>query len=177
MTWLRRMLARFRQLSNAERWLFLKAYARIFLIDLELRRHGFAYATRRSVRFEAGLRPTATADQMARARCYARWLEAAARYHVVRAHCLHRALTLHQWLREDGVPSEPCIGVRRDGRELRAHAWVELGGDVVNDDPSAVATFIPLRRLSTPPAATTADTDGSPEGDLSSFNMRALGWQ
>lgn len=95
-----------------------------------------------------------TVAQVARARSYAACLERAARYQVSAAHCLQRSLALHWWLRLEGLPSELRIGVRKDGGELRAHAWVELAGTVVNDGPDDVRAFTPLN--SPAEASTTA---------------------
>jgi hypothetical protein len=86
-----------------------------------------------------------TAQELARARRYAGWLRALGSGWPLRAHCLPRALALHFWLRREGIPSEVCIGVRKEDGALRAHAWVELGGLVVDDLPLAVAPFRPLR--------------------------------
>jgi hypothetical protein len=60
---------------------------------------------------------------------------------VIPAHCLHRSLTLHHWLRGEGLPSTLQVGVRKDGDALRAHAWIELGGAAVDDEPASVAAF------------------------------------
>jgi hypothetical protein len=68
----------------------------------------------------------------------------AARSHVVEARCLHQSLALHAWLRRERLPSELRIGVRKSYDELIAHAWIELGGQVVNDGPDRVAEFSPL---------------------------------
>lgn len=40
---------------------------------------------------------------------------------------LPRALAAHAMLRRRGVASRVCLGVARDGGEVSAHAWVELG--------------------------------------------------
>jgi len=87
------------------------------------------------------------ADHFRRANEYARYLEIAARYHPVRARCLHRALALHEWLRREGLPSDLRLGVRRDADELKAHAWVELAGRLVRDGPAEIAEFTPLERI------------------------------
>ena len=39
--------------------------------------------------------------------------------------CLRRSLVLTALLRQRGRPAVVCVGVRKDGDELRAHAWVE----------------------------------------------------
>jgi transglutaminase superfamily protein len=49
--------------------------------------------------------------------------------------CLPRALALHAMLRRRGITSRLCLGVAREGRELTAHAWVEVGGNKIVSDP------------------------------------------
>ena len=41
--------------------------------------------------------------------------------------CLPRALAAHAMLRRRGIASRLCLGVARHGRELAAHAWIEVG--------------------------------------------------
>ena len=45
--------------------------------------------------------------------------------------CLPRALAAHAMLRRRGIASRLCLGVARDGGELAAHAWVEIGEDKI----------------------------------------------
>jgi hypothetical protein len=45
--------------------------------------------------------------------------------------CLPRALAAHAMLRRRGIASRLCLGVARDGGELAAHAWVEIGKDKI----------------------------------------------
>ena len=47
--------------------------------------------------------------------------------------CLERSMTLWWMLQRDGVDGELHIGARKEGGRLEAHAWVELGGQVLND--------------------------------------------
>jgi transglutaminase superfamily protein len=47
--------------------------------------------------------------------------------------CLERSMTLWWMLRRDGVDGELHIGARKQGARFKAHAWVELGGQVLND--------------------------------------------
>ena len=42
---------------------------------------------------------------------------------------LPRALAAHAMLRRRGLASRLCLGVARDGGEVSAHAWIELGND------------------------------------------------
>ena len=39
------------------------------------------------------------------------------------------------------------VGVQLTGGRFRAHAWVEYAGEVVGDDPAAVARFVPMPDL------------------------------
>lgn len=61
----------------------------------------------------------------------------------IRALCLPRALAAHAMLRRRGVASRLCLGVARDGKQLIAHAWVEIGENKIILDP-AVARFTRL---------------------------------
>lgn len=47
--------------------------------------------------------------------------------------CLERSMTLWWMLRRAGVDGELHIGARKEGGRFEAHAWVELGGQVLND--------------------------------------------
>jgi transglutaminase superfamily protein len=48
--------------------------------------------------------------------------------------CLPRALASHAMLRRRGIASQLCLGVVREGHELTAHAWVEVGGNKIVSD-------------------------------------------
>jgi hypothetical protein len=45
--------------------------------------------------------------------------------------CLPRALAAHAMLRRRGIASRLCLGVAREGGELAAHAWVEIGNNKI----------------------------------------------
>src|SRR6185437_7330293 len=45
--------------------------------------------------------------------------------------CLPRALATHAMLRRRGIASRLCLGVAREGNELAAHAWIEIGEDKI----------------------------------------------
>jgi hypothetical protein len=55
----------------------------------------------------------------------------------MRALCLPRALAAHAMLRRRGIASRLCLGVAREGGELAAHAWVEIGNNKVVGGPEA----------------------------------------
>jgi hypothetical protein len=140
-----RSIGRAIALSSSDRWDLLRAFAWITFVELGLRTVGFQRLVRQA-------RAGSTRQELAgsgsqahrRAHRYAHWIDVAARHHVVEARCLHRSLALHHWLRSEGLPSELRIGVHKAGDELKAHAWIELAGCVINDRPDAVAVFTPL---------------------------------
>jgi hypothetical protein len=57
--------------------------------------------------------------------------------------CLPRALAAHAMLRRRGIASRLCLGVARDGRDVTAHAWIEIGGRVLVGGADA-SGFTPL---------------------------------
>jgi hypothetical protein len=118
------------------------AYAALLMTDVQLRVLGYKRLLERIERRPAA--EAVSARRLRRTRRFAGWLETASHRHVVRARCLHRSLALHAWLRRKGLPSELRIGVRKENGELRAHAWVVLAGEVVNDRWESVAAFAPL---------------------------------
>lgn len=44
---------------------------------------------------------------------------------------LSRALAAQTMLRRRGIATRLCLGVTREGEALAAHAWLEIGKDVV----------------------------------------------
>ncbi len=70
-----------------------------------------------------------------------RWIKTAASHPFSWAKCLQRSVALCLWLDHLGFCGELKIGVRKDGEKLRAHAWVELNGRVLNDVPSHTRRF------------------------------------
>jgi len=65
----------------------------------------------------------------------------AARHTPFPAACLTRSLLLGWLLQRQGVKSELRIGVRLKQGSLDAHAWVECGGQPVNDRAEAISLF------------------------------------
>jgi hypothetical protein len=65
-----------------------------------------------------------------------------AAYHgLYRANCLQRSLLLWWLLRRRGIDSQLRIGVRRTPNRFEAHAWLEVDGRVVNDNPKVISRF------------------------------------
>lgn len=121
-----------------------RALAVLAAVSASLRLAGFArshrWLAKTSDRRAAGPAP---ADAPARGRTEAVALHLAARNLPLRALCLERSLALWWLLRRQRIPAALRIGVRRDpgGEPLEAHAWVEVGGDVVGDDDDVGARY------------------------------------
>jgi hypothetical protein len=59
-----------------------------------------------------------------------------------RATCLRQSLSLCWLLLRRGIPAEIRIGVRKEGGELQAHAWVEYPGSTLGQEATRYAPFI-----------------------------------
>jgi Transglutaminase-like superfamily len=136
-----RQIRRFVRLSRPERRLLAVASIRLAIVVLALRWLGFRWIIGR---IPCAQPRTVGAVDMIRARRYAGWIETTQRHLPIKALCLAQSLTLHWWLCSEGIPSELRIGVAKQGRELGAHAWVELNGAPVNGTMAEVAPFTPL---------------------------------
>ena len=58
--------------------------------------------------------------------------------------CLRRSLTLARELDRLGLPGTVHVGVRNVDGHVEAHAWVQAGDVVVNDDPDVTETYVEL---------------------------------
>ena len=58
--------------------------------------------------------------------------------------CLRRSVTLVRELDRVGVAGAIHVGVRDVGGTIEAHAWVQSGDVVINDDPELVRSYIEL---------------------------------
>jgi len=121
----------FRALSRPERRLFTRAVLLLPIISAALKLMGY----RRLQRLIERRSPSSTksVDSWLAATMTDRMVEVAAAHSPVPSACLARSLTLLLLLRQQGVEGELCIGVRKGGGELDAHAWVEHRGRPLND--------------------------------------------
>ena len=69
----------------------------------------------------------------------------AAEFGLFRPRCLVKSRALRQLLDEQGITgAEVRVGVQLLQGKFLAHAWVEYGGQVVGDDPAAIARYAPM---------------------------------
>lgn len=71
-------------------------------------------------------------------------VDRACRYYFKQALCLQRSAVATCLLRLTGVPAQMVIGCRK--MPFRGHAWVEVGGLVVNDNPKVQKFYSVLER-------------------------------
>jgi len=79
-------------------------------------------------------------------------VDRAARYGLFTPTCLVRAVALERMIVRAGVgPAVVRVGVLRGGDDFMAHAWIELAGRIIGDEPARVARFTPLHDFSALP--------------------------
>jgi len=82
-----------------------------------------------------------------------RMVRAALRYSVTEYSCLEGSLTLWYLLRRKGIPACLRIGVRKENGKFEAHAWVEHGGEALNQDEAMHRHYAAFEQdLPVPPA-------------------------
>jgi hypothetical protein len=122
-------------------WLILKSYW--FLIRVEARMVGGAFpALCEQVRSYPVGQKTEHRDTLGRV-CAA--LNTACIWYFKEVLCLQRAAATTCVLRGCGISAEMIIGAQC--LPFRAHAWVEVDGQVVNDKPYVTEIYTPLERL------------------------------
>lgn len=125
-------LSRFLALTGAERRIALESAALMTLTAASLRLFGL----RRVYHWMGRRRPRRKPAQAGPDDTFARLAEAGVRRAarpLPYATCLPQSLTLWWLLRRHGIQSELRLGVRKEGEEFKAHAWVEVDGVALND--------------------------------------------
>jgi len=121
-------------------FLILKAYLKLIHFDLYLARGNFAALYHKVRKYPIGnqtpgpdaVEHICSAIDMA---CIWYWKEAL---------CLQRSAATACLLKEYGVPAQMVIGAQQ--MPFKAHAWVEVGGRVVNDKPYMPEMYAVLDR-------------------------------
>jgi transglutaminase-like putative cysteine protease len=111
------------------------------VVDAAIKTLGFG----RIHRWLHGLRRGSTlAPPAPRVQTLSSSVDRAASLYFRRAWCLERSLVAMLLMRLRGWPAELVLGVRR--MPFAAHAWVEVRGRVVNDDPRVQRQYSVLER-------------------------------
>ena len=83
-------------------------------------------------------------DKEAVVRDIVKMLQIAFSHDIANLTCLHRVLVLKNVLKKKGITASIIIGVRKDKSKLAAHAWLQIGNDVIDDQKSYTDQFKPL---------------------------------
>jgi len=121
------------------RFLVLQAYLKLIYFDLYLARGNFAGLYDKVRKYPLGKpAPSLDAQQICSAvdmACIWYWKEAL---------CLQRSAATACLLKRYGLPAQMVIGAQQ--MPFKAHAWVEVGGRVVNDKPYTPEMYAVLDR-------------------------------
>ena len=121
---------------------FMTNFAVLAATDLSLRFLGFARSVRIARRLAGGgYKQNDNPRELVPAVC--RRLAMTAVFYPGRARCLEQSLALYVLLRRRGVPAELKLGVQP--YPFNAHAWVELQGVALNEEPETIQQFVPLK--------------------------------
>jgi len=84
-------------------------------------------------------------QQIHQAKIVARMIDIAAFHGIYRANCLPRSLLLMKTLKKRNIPCQLIIGAHDQAslnmNDFEAHAWVESGGNVLNDQSDISTRF------------------------------------
>lgn len=127
-------LKKFLTLSAAEKKIFLKAVFGLPIVSLKLRLFGFKNYLSRLQQTPLAA-PHSETDPSTYPDQASRMVNAAARLVFGREACLERSIMLWSLLRRRGIESELKIGVATEDSGMRAHAWVEIDGEPINEKP------------------------------------------
>ena len=100
-------------------------------VSLSLRVLGYVRTVRLVEWLSRRPRRSAGDDDLREAEALAQLVAVASRRRFVQATCLRQAVLVHGLLRRRGLQPELKLGVRREGDDIEAHAWVELEGQAL----------------------------------------------
>ena len=121
-------------------FLVLKAYWKLIYFDLYLARGNFSALYDKVRGYPTGRKAEATdaTEQICSA------MDMACIWYCKEALCLQRSAATACLLRSYGIPAQMVIGAQQ--MPFKAHAWVEVGGRVVNDKPYVPEIYAVLDR-------------------------------
>jgi hypothetical protein len=109
-------------------------------------RLGFAFAgvprTRRALDRWAESRAVPVQDPLAVVRSAVRLQSIVNRTTHSGGTCLVRSLTLRGILKRRGLDAQLRIGVRKSAAAMEGHAWLEISGAPINEDPAVTSTYV-----------------------------------
>ncbi len=119
------------QLSPGERAVLVQAWGLFLLVELALRILPITRVLSLSKKVFLKQKSEPALGQVPSVPRLAWLVEVAGRYTSVTATCLKKALVLSWLLGRRGTKTELRIGVAREEGRLKAHAWLDYGGQVI----------------------------------------------
>jgi hypothetical protein len=121
-------------------FLVLQAYLQLVRFDLHLARGDFSvlYDRVRKQPVGHGVKQTRSIDQICQA------VDMACIWYWKQVLCLQRSAATACLLKRHGIAAQMVIGAQQ--MPFKAHAWVEVGGHVVNDKPYTPEMYAVLDR-------------------------------
>ena len=140
-TFLRSRIQRVRDLSGREWALLGTSLVLLPVMAIGLRLAGFQKWQSWLHLAGSRRRRGTVADPEFAAKEAARMVAVAARFSLMGRTCLPRAMVLSCLLQRMGLHGDLRIGVRQEGEGLKAHAWIEQQGEVLNDSADVHERF------------------------------------
>ena len=145
-------LQRYRALDEESRRLFRRAAMLLPMIRASLRVRGY---NKTFSSLQARVNPIAPAQNgdAEQLRKTSRMVRAAVHHSLLHFTCLEESLGLWYLLRRQGIAPQLRIGVRKENGKFEAHAWVEHGGEALNQPEAAHLHYAAFEKeFSEPPA-------------------------
>jgi len=148
-------LQRYKTLDPASRRMFRRAAILLPLVRWSLRLRGYGKtftSLQKRAQFQTrGTEIRPEPREAVQATC--RMVRAALRYSLAQYTCLEESLALWYLLRKQGIAACLRIGVRKEYGKFEAHAWVEYGGEALNQDEAMHRHYAAFEQdLPEPPA-------------------------
>ncbi len=136
--WLKAKTLLARGLSASDWLVLLEAWWTLLFYSMVLRWVSYDRLDRR---LEHGNHDSVLAERLHRLVLWA------SRLHLLPMTCLIQACTLRRMAARRGVEARVCIGAAKTQNGIRAHAWVEVGGQAVGETEGIEGRFSSLRSV------------------------------
>ncbi len=137
---------RFSALDSEARKLFFRAAAWLAFVVMSLRTRGYkktqAWLQKRLESRNATALDAGSIGELVHKTC--RMVRAAQRHGLTRSTCLEESLALWYLLGRQNISSRIRIGVRKQAGKFEAHAWVEYGGEALNQSEELHRHYAPF---------------------------------
>ena len=131
-------------LSWGDRWILAQVWVLLLAVDLGLRTLPFRRVQRLLGLGRRDGAPAEAKETSDTIRHLGKLVGMAGRHHLYPMRCLRQSLVLQWLLAQRGIITELQIGVRKEVDGLSAHAWLEHGGQPIDEPQTIENHFAPL---------------------------------